>query len=69
MSLLAVITTQVAVIVFIVAVLSASTATWFYVRKCWTDRLRNQVGASEHGRATKKVNTWLEAEANLDKPA
>lgn len=69
MNLSAVSATQIAIVIAIAVMLIAGIATWLFVRKRRTERLRNQFGSGEYSRAVKNGGSRRQAEAELDKRA
>jgi type II secretory pathway pseudopilin PulG len=69
MNLSALSTTQIAVIIAIIAVLAAGIAIALFVRKRRTQRLRTQFGGVEYTRALKEGGSRQKAEAALDQRA
>jgi hypothetical protein len=69
MNLLALTTTQIVLIVAIIAVLAAGIAVALFIRKRRTQRLRTQFGGAEYTRAVNEGGSRQKAEAALDKRA
>ena len=69
MNLLALSTTQIAIIIAVVVMLVAGIAISFSIRKRRTERLRTQFGGAEYTRAVKEGGSRRQAEAVLDKRA
>ena len=63
-------TTQIALVIAVVAVMIAmSIAIWFSIRKRRTEKLRAQFGRAEYSRAVTEGGSQRKAEAALDKRA
>jgi hypothetical protein len=62
-------TTQIAIAVAVIVALAAGISLWMYSRKRRTEKLREQFGGTEYGRAMKEGGSRRLAEAALDKRA
>jgi len=69
MNLSAVSTTQIAIVIAVIAAVVAGIAIWLFIRKRRTERLRSQFGGDEYNRAVKEGGSRQHAEAVLDKRA
>ena len=69
MNLSAISTTQMVMIIAVVAIVAAGIATWVFTRKRRTERLRTQFGGAEYTRAIQEGGSRRKAEAALDERA
>jgi hypothetical protein len=69
MSITALTTTELAAIIALVVIVLAGIATWFFLRKRRTERLRSKFGGTEYARAVKEGGGRRHAEAGLEKRA